>query len=204
MGFYPENPLLGQKLQTAAGDGVTADKAFLAHLSIAGASAPLGTTTGAHAAVTDTGVDQTISTGITNPAYGRNVTATAGGTAGDIKAVQVTVHGKDMAGATISEALPAFTVDTPGTVSGSKIFGTITSWDLPAHDGTGATTALGYGNKLGIPYKLPHNTVLAAYLNNTKEGTPPTVTTSSSALESNGFTLASSLAGTPVDLYLMA
>ena len=103
----------------------------------------------------------------------------------------------------ISETLTAFTVDTAGIVTGAKIFKTVTSISIPAHDGTGATTAIGFGSKLGLPYKMSRNTILATFLNNTKEGTAPTVTVSSSVLASNGATLNSSLAGTIVGFYLM-
>ena len=56
-------------------------------------SPALGTTTAVRAAVTDTGVQQVVTASITNPAVCRNVTATAGGTAADIKAIQVIAGG---------------------------------------------------------------------------------------------------------------
>lgn len=158
----------------------------------------LGTTTFVHAAVTDNGSQQTITTGITSPTYPRNITATAGGTASDIKAIQVVINGTDASGATITETLPAFTVDTAGTVVGSKAFATVTSIVIPAHDGTGATTAIGTGAKLGLGTFLGRNTVLAAYLAGVKEGTAPTVATSTSALSSNTVSLNSALNGTEV------
>jgi hypothetical protein len=161
-------------------------------------SPALGTTTAVHAAVTDTGAPQVITTGITNPPTPRNVTATAGGTAGDIKAIQVTVAGTNEEGVAISEQLPAFTVDTAGTVVGSKAFKTVTSITIPAHDGTGATTAVGLGAKLGLGERLSRNSVRSAYLNGVLEATPPTVAVSASALESNTVTLNSALAGTAV------
>lgn len=162
--------------------------------------AVVASTTGVHAAITDTGEQQVVTTGITNPGVPRNVTATAGGTAGDIKAIQVVIAGTNMNDEAITETLSAFTVDTAGTVTGAKIFKTITSITVPAHDGTGATTAVGFGNKFGIPAKLTFNTVLAAALNGVKEGTAPTVTVSSSVLESNGFTLNSTPNSTQIDL----
>lgn len=162
-------------------------------------SPALGTTTAVHAAVTDTGAQQVITTGITNPDVPRNITATAGGTAADIKAIQVIVNGTDASGASISETLPAFTVDTAGTVTGSKAFKTITSITIPAHDGTGATTAVGTGAKLGVPDRLPgRNNVLAAYLNGVKEGTAPTVVADASNLSGNTVTLSSALNGSAV------
>lgn len=135
---------------------------------------------------------------ITNPTPSRNVTATAGGTAGDIKAIQPIVRGTNDNDEAISETLPAFTVDTAGTVTGNKAFKAITSIEIPPHDGIGATTSIGTGAKLGLGKKLGLNTVLNAYLANVKEGTAPTVASSSSAVESNTVTLNSALDGTDV------
>jgi hypothetical protein len=158
-------------------------------------------TTRCHAAVTDNGSPRTVTTAITNPDTPRNVTATAGGTAGDIKAIQVVVTGTNEDGDVISETLPAFTVDTAGTVTGSKAFKTVTSIVIPAHDGTGATTAIGYGSKLGLGDKLRLNTVKNTYLNNVLEGTAPTVAVSTTAMESNTVTLNSALDGSDVEIH---
>lgn len=200
-GFYPFNPNLGQVMQTGV-EGVTVDRAFPAHFQVSAANAIAADTDGIHAAVIDTGAQQVITTGITQPSVPRNITATAGGTAGDIKAIQVIIAGTNYADEAITETLPAFTVDTAGTVTGSKAFKTVTSVTIPAHDGTGATTAIGFGEKLGLPFKLPHNTVDKAFLNNVLEGTAPTVATSATAFESNTVDLNSVLNGTVVDVYL--
>ena len=171
--------------------------------SISLGSPALGTTTAVHAAVTDTGEEVEVTTGITNPPTPRNITATAGGTAGDIKAIQVVIAGTNDDDEEITETLPAFTVNSAGTVVGSKAFKTVTSITIPAHDGTGATTAIGLGTKLGLPVKLPRDTVIAAFLDGAREGTRPTVATSASAVESNTVTLNSALDGSEVivDLY---
>lgn len=157
-----------------------------------------------HAAVTDNGSQQVITTAITNPDVPRCITATAGGTAADVKAIQVVVAGTNAAGEAITETLPAFTVNTTGTVTGSKAFATVTSITIPAHDGTGATTSIGYGEKLGLPAKLSRDSIIAAFLNGVREATRPTVVFSSSALESNTIDLNSSLDGSAVlvDYYL--
>lgn len=155
-------------------------------------------TTAVHAAVTDNGSQQLVTTGITQPDVPRNITATAGGTSADVKAVQVIVAGTNSEGVSITETLPAFTVNTTGTVTGSKAFKTVTSITIPAHDGTGATTAIGTGSKLGVGQRLTRNSVQNAYFGGTKEGTAPTVATSSSAVESNTVTLNSSLDGSAV------
>ena len=196
-GYNPKNA----KLKT---DGsVNVDRGFIAHYMISGDDAVAADTDGILEAVTDTGEEQEITTSITQPSVPRNVTATAGGTAGEIKAIQVTIEGTNFADEVITETLPAFTVDTAGTVSGTKAFKKITKITIPAHDGNGATTAIGFGEVLGIPYKLSHNTVLSAYRNNVKEGTGPTVTVDPSKIEGNTFDLNSALNGTQVDLYLI-
>ena len=152
------------------------------------------------AAFTDKGVESvhTADANINNPAVPRNATATAGGTAGDIKAIQPIVNGTNENDEAISETLPAFTVDTAGTVVGNKAFKSIVSIEVPPHDGNGATTAIGTGAKLGLGEKIGQNTVLHAFLNGVREGTAPTVAASASAVESNTVTLNSALNGTDV------
>jgi len=142
-------------------------------------------TTAIHAAVTDTGVQVVVTTSITDPDDPRNITATAGGTTADIKAVQVIIAGTNAEDESISETLPVFTVNTANTVNGSKAFKTVSSITIPAHDGTGATTATGTGGLVGIGHRLARNTVLAAFLNDALESTAPTVATSATAIESN-------------------
>lgn len=201
--MYPYNYKMGQTIQTSV-PGVSCDRGFLAHFQVAAALATGASTTGIHAAIACSATaTTTVTTAITNPSVPRNITATAGGTALDIKAVQVILTGTNFADEVITEVLPAFTVDTAGTVIGSKAFKTVTSIAIPAMDGTGATVAIGYDEKLGLPFKLAHNTVLAAYLNNVKEGTAPAVTVSATDIESNTIDLTSALAGTVVDAYLI-
>jgi hypothetical protein len=195
--IYPHNPT-DQKLKTDV-RGVVVDRAFLAHIQTAVAAA---SATGVHAAIVCSTAVTTVTTGFTSPAVPRNITATAGGTATDIKAVQVVVTGTNYAGQIMTETLPVFTVDTVGTVVGSKAFKTITGVTIPAMDGAGATVSIGWGSKLGLPYKLDHNTVDSAFLNKVKEGTAPTVAVSATVLESNTVTLSSALDGSVVDIYL--
>jgi len=144
-----------------------------------------------------------LTSGITSPAMCRNVTATAGGTAGDIKAVQVIVEGTNAAGKAISETLPVFTENTAGTVVGNKAFKTVTKITIPAHDGTGATTSVGTGAKLGLYHTLAHDTVLKAAHNNVAEAVS-VLATSASAVEANTAIMTSALDGAAVDIYYMA
>ncbi len=158
-------------------------------------------TDGVHASVN--GAAHELITEITNPATPRNITATAGGTAGSIKAVQVVIEGTNYNDDVITETLPAFTVDTPGTVEGNKAFKTVAKITIPAHDAASAATEIGWGDKLGLPYRLDRNTVLAAYLNKTREATAPTVVVSATAIESNTVDLNSALDGHDVDIDLV-
>ena len=156
-------------------------------------------TTAVHAAAAcSVSATQTITTSITSPDVPRNITATAGGTAADVKAVQVIVYGTNYEDVAISETLPIFTVNTTGDVVGSKAFKTVTSYAVPAMDGTGCTVSIGYGDKLGLNDRLTRNSVRAAYLNYVLEGTAPTVAVSSTAIESNTVDLNSALDGTIV------
>lgn len=162
-------------------------------------------TDGLMAALTDDGAEAEVLAGddLYQPEVPRNVTATAGGTAGDIKAIQVVVTGKNVLGQTITETLPAFTVDTPGTVAGSKAFAEITSVTIPAHDGTGATTAIGFGDVLGLNHILTRNTIKSAYLAETLEGTAPTVVVDDDEIEKNTVDLNSALNSTQVKVEFM-
>jgi len=165
------------------------------------------------AAVTDNGAAQVFdndpdSAGeslVNQPDVARVLTATAGGTSGDIAAVSVVVAGEDINGAPISETLPAFTVNTPGTVTGVKAFRKVTSVTIPAHDGVAATTAVGTGDALGLGHALPRNTVKASYLNNVLEedsagSVGPTVVVDVDEVEKNVATLESALNQTPVEI----
>lgn len=161
-------------------------------------SPALGAVTDVHAPVVDDGNEQTITTGLTDPDVPRNVTASSDGTQGDIKAIQVTVHGTNEFDEVISEVMPVFTVNLETTVVGAKVFKTVTSVVIPAHDGNGATTEFGLGAKLGAGVLLDKNTVISAFFGGVLESTAPTVTFSATAVESNGMTLNTALDGSAV------
>jgi|SaaInl7_135m_RNA_FD_contig_101_233403_length_2909_multi_4_in_0_out_0_1 hypothetical protein len=149
---------------------------------------------------TDTGASATVTTGtsINGLPIPRNITATAGGTAADVRAEQVVITGVDEAGTIISESLTAFTENTTGTVTGTSIFNSITSILYPAMDGTGATIAIGHGDLVGIGKRLKRNTVISTHLGGTLEGTAPTVLTDGTNLTDNTADLNSALNSTQV------
>lgn len=201
--MYPYNHKMEQKIQTDV-NGVICDRAFLAHFQVAASFATVASTTGIHAAIPCSSSQATVvNTEIIDPSVPRNITATAGGIAGDIKAVQVTITGTNYANEVITETLPAFTVDTAGSVTGNKAFKTVTGISIPAMDGAGATVSIGFGEKLGLPYKLGQNTVFMAFLDNVKEATAPAVTTNLAAIDGNTMDLSSALNGKVVDAYLI-
>lgn len=195
--MYPYNHKMGQKIQTDA-PGVSVDRAFLAHIQVSAAAAVAASNTGVHAAIALTDATQEVTTAITNPAAPRSiiVKGNAAGIAGN-----VTIYGTNYAGEVISEAVA---LNGATAVEGAKAFKTVTKIDLPVetHAGTD-TVSVGWGEKLGLPYKLAHNTILATYLDNTIEGTAPTLTVSATALEANTIDLNSALSGKVVDVYLI-
>lgn len=193
----PYNYNRGQRLTTDA-KGISADYAFLSHINIPAAAAVAAAAAAVLAAKALTTAAQTITAAITSPTVPRNVsiTGSAAGIAGN-----VVITGTNYNGDTITETIA---LSGTSTVAGSKAFATITEIDLPVKtNSSGDTVSVGLGSAFGLPYKLAHNTVLAAYLDNTKESTTPTVAVSVSALESNTITLATALSGKVVDAYLI-
>lgn len=197
--FYPPNPRLMSVLQSDV-DAALLFHGHVAHYQVTPAAAAAA---GVHAAVVDTGAPVTVTTGLTSPATPRNITATAGGTAADVKAIAVVITGTDWSDAVLVETLPVFTVNTTGIVVGSKAFKTITSVTIPAHDGTGATTEIGFGSKLGLPALLTFDTVQLAAYASTREATPPTVVADPVNISGNTVQLASALAGGVVDVFFI-
>lgn len=185
----------GHTIAKAYDNSISMVKREVATITWSATQAAAATTTAVHAAAACDTSEQTFNTSITNPSCARNVTATTSGTNTDVAAVQVIVYGTNIMGESISETLPAFTVNTNGTVTGSKAFLTVTSYVVPAMDGTGCNVSIGVGDKLGLPAKFSRNPVLRTFLGGTLEGTAATVAVSSSAYESNTIDLNSALDG---------
>jgi hypothetical protein len=154
------------------------------------------------AILVDTALDVTEDTVVTEfdgqPDVPRNVTVKGNdaNVTGD-----VVVVGTNAGGAVITETIA---LDAANLVAGNKAFKTVTEVTLPPY-ATANTERIriGLGAKLGLPVALSRNTVLAAYLDNAREATAPTVTVDAAALEANTATLNSALDGSDViiDLY---
>lgn len=127
--MYPYNYKRGQKIQTDA-PGISADRAFLAHIHIDAKDAPAASSDGVHAAVNLGAAAQEILTGITNPAWPRNlrVDGNVSGIDGKVK-----ITGTNFAGAVISEEIQA---NGTTAVDGALAFKTVTKIELPIQDHT--------------------------------------------------------------------
>lgn len=143
---------------------------------------------------------QDITEDLVNPPCPRNLTVTAGGTAGDIKAGSVRVYGTNYADEPIYEDF-TFTADTGATKTGVKAFKTVTKVSIPAQDGTGCTFIVGIGSALGLPLKLASKPLFLATLNGSADA--GTLAVDDDELEKNTYTPNASLAGTVVKLALV-
>lgn len=178
-------------------EGIGVDRAFIAHFQVSDVNAIAASTTKILAATALTEAAQVITENITNPSVPRNIkiVGNAAGIAGN-----VTIKGTNYNGDFIIETL---VLNGITEVEGNKAFKTVNEIDLPIQAAAGNTVSVGFGDKIGLPYKLYHNTVLAAYLDNIRENTSPVVTTSPTNLENNTVDLSSVLNGKIVDVYLI-
>lgn len=195
--MYPFNHKMGAKIQTDA-KGISVDRGFLAHLQILAAAAVAASNTAVHAAmILADGVESWMAIGITSPDVPRaiRIKGNAAGIVGD-----VTIEGTNYLDEVITEVIAA---NGANAVDGNKAFKTVTRIGIPARNAGGDTISIGFNDKLGLPYKLAHNTVIATYVDNALEGTAATVTTSLTAIESNTIDPNTALSGKVVDVYLI-
>jgi len=129
--MYPYNFKRGQTIQTDA-TGVSVDRSFLAHYSIAAADAAAESDDGVLAATDLDATAKSVTVGLSNPAVPRNVKVkgNASGINNDVK-----VYGTNFAGEAINETI---TPNGTTAVAGSLAFKTITKVDLPVADHTEA------------------------------------------------------------------
>jgi len=89
-----------------------------------------------HDAITDTTSTQVITSGLNALPEPSTIRATSGGLVAEIDAVQVIVEGTDTSDVFQTETLPAFTAGSATSVTGSKVFKTITKITAPSHGGS--------------------------------------------------------------------
>jgi len=133
----------------------------------------------------------------------RNVTVTVTQDIEDDTEGTLDIVGTDIDDQVLTETL------TPligSTVQGTRAFKTVTSatgvgW---VTGGTADNITVGFGDLIGLPDYLLHDTVLFATLTNTREAVHPTVTSSTTVLALNTVDLNSALDGTAVVIYYLA
>lgn len=173
------------------------DMGYVAHFQVSAENAVAGNSLGILAATALTKEAQSITENITNPPIPRNISIVGNviGITGD-----VIINGTNYKDEAISETLA---LNGTIVVEGAKAFKAVTEIELPVQVAEGNTVSVGFGEKLGIPYKLSHNTVLFAFIDNVKEATAPTLAISSAALERNTIKLNSALSEKSVDAYFI-
>lgn len=195
MDSYNRN--MGQKIKTDV-PSIATDRGFIAHITIPATKAVAASNIGVYEGfILVDGSGATLEVNIESPAYPRalRIKGNQAGITGD-----VVITGTNINDELITETLAANGVNV---VEGTKVFKTVTKLVVPARNGAGDKIDFGWNDKLGLPYKLTHNTVLASYHDNAKEGTAPTVTTSATAIELNTVDLNTALNGKQVDIYLI-
>ena len=195
MARSPFNPFMGQSIKSAAG---RTDKGFIAHYIIEAADAAAAAVN-AIAPVTTLadGSTTTLTTAdIDQPTTPRvlSVTGNAAGAAGD-----VVITGTDAAGEALVETIVATGANT---VAGTKAFASVETIVLPARGAGGDTIAVGATGAFGIPFVLPHDTVVKI-LNNNVPTTVASSSWSSTVLADNYITPTAALAGNQIDVYLI-
>ena len=210
--MYPYNYKRGHTIQTDA-PGIVADRGFIANLTWTAAQTVAAdadgifdgiaagdlTATPAGTAVTKTPASAEF---VHQPPCARNVTVTvAATTAGHVKAAAIVVTGTNIADEEISESFTP-TADTPATLVGAIAFKTITSVEVPAQDGASVTVDVGFGQLIGLPYKLDKKRVLLT-LNDGVVDTAPALTISTDYIEENTVDFNGSLDGSAMDMSLI-
>ena len=204
MGLAPYQYNYGQTLSTDA-NNVTADRGFIANLGWTASQAAAADAAGAvltQAASATVVVTVAAAAMLAQPPCARNAVVTvAATTAGHVKAAAIRVNGLDLNGTAIYEDFTP-TEDTPATLTGAKAFASFTSLVIPAQDGASVTVSLGWGQLIGLPYKLAKKRVLLT-LNDGVVDTAPTLAISASVLASNTVDFNGSLDGSVMDMSII-
>jgi len=199
---------MGQEIATDA-ENVSCDIGFIANLGWTALQTAAADTDGIFDGIAaNTTGGATVSatpasaTFIAQPVTARNVTVTvAATTAGHVKAAAIVIVGKNLNGDVISESLTP-TVDTPATLVGAKAFASVTSVAVPAQDGDSVTVDVGFGELIGLPYKLAKKRVLLT-LNDGVVDAAPALAISATVLESNTVDFNGSLDGSVMDMSII-
>ncbi|MCK9327757.1 MAG: hypothetical protein M0P69_19840 [Bacteroidales bacterium] len=191
------NPEMGQTIGLEL-----VDRGFIAHLAWSAVQNCAADTDGIIKGIECSTKATVVESGFTALLCARNITATvAATTAAEILAVKVKITGLNIHNEIITEELPVFTTGTTGSVTGSKAFASVTKVEIPAMGGDTVTVDIGFGVKLGVPFKLPHDTTIKAYNSGSTAESGGTWAVSATAYEDN--TYQASATGKSLDLYII-
>lgn len=195
MGFYPRNTNIDDSAQT---DTISVNTTLLNPVRYALGSPVVPDVDRLLTAVTTSSSATTESTTfLAQPDVARNITVTPGGTTTDVPSGDVTITGTDINGEALSEAV-TFAANASTVQATTKAFMTVSSVLFPIQDGASATYTVGVGDKLGLPDKLPYNSVIAVHFGGVREATAATVTSSATVLASNTIDLNSASDGSAI------
>jgi hypothetical protein len=197
MARTPYNPTMGQRVKDNAGSSV--DMGFVAHYTIPAASAVAPSATAVRiATVLGDGLTTTLTTAdINQPAVPRvlSITGNAASAVGN-----VVITGTDAAGDLLVETI----VSTgAATVVGTRAFASIETIVLPARGAGGDTISVGLAGAFGIPFTLPHDTVIKILNNSVVTTVAAGSAFSATVLAGNYIIPTAALNAQQIDVYLV-
>jgi hypothetical protein len=194
----PYNPKKGQILKSDA-RGNNIDQGFIAHYAIAAADAVAAGVANVLASTVLVAAPATIlpAAMAAQPPTPRvlSITGNAATVAGN-----VVVNGTDTNGAAITDTIAS---NGAATVIGAKAFATVTSIVLPVAVDPADEISVGFSDKFGIPYMLPHDTVVKILNNSVATTVAAGSSFSATVLADNFIDPAAALAAAQIDVYLL-
>lgn len=121
-------------------------------------------------------------------------------TAESVKAVSVIVEGRNIAGESIKETLPA--LSSAGTAYSKSAFSVVEKIIIPAV-GTAATINIGWTGVFGLPFALANNAFSFSVHNGKVDTTELNLLYDENNISRNTFSISSELNGTPLDLFIV-
>ena len=197
MRLAPYNPFIGQHIKNNAGG--SDDHGFVAHYTIAAADAVAAGAATILASTVLVAAPATIlpAAMAAQPPTPRvlSITGNAATVAGN-----VVINGTDASGAVLVDTIAA---NGAATVLGAKAFATVTQIVLPVAVHPADEISVGISDRFGIPYMLPHNTVLLILNNAVVTTVAAGSSFSATVLADNFIDPTAALAAAQVDVYLI-
>ena len=195
--MQPYKPKMGQVIKTDAGGAV--DRGFIAHYTIAAADAVAAAVDYIEASTVLLAAPITIAVADIDaqPPTPRvlSITGNAATVAGN-----VVITGTDANGDALTDTIAANGADT---VLGAKAFATVTQIVLPVAVHPADEISVGISDRFGIPYMLPHNTVLLILNNAVVTTVAAGSSFSATVLADNFIDPTAALNAAQVDVYLI-